>query len=379
MNSTIVYHSADPESLQSSYIEYNNVDFVLNVGEGRSLVQNSVRILGDVLITTDGNTRVASAGDPGGIYFDYRIGIHAVVDSCQVSFGGGNSPGIKENIQNYARWVGMTSIATDNEDDMLNASKQVELRAPNEKASDLLARGLVTDNSGTKITEDMDFAFKPACILNRMVGDHLPLEQSGEIRLTLNLARNISALMGASSDSNSTYQISKLRCSYQSIATVGNPMDNKISMRSVYNVKSSVQSAFANVQAQVPAICDACSVSFQRQEDENVPILNNYSSEKVPGIRELQFLFNDSTNKYITYQINDQNEMLHRYIDSFSNTGHNQANLDTFRGNGGWGVGLNFQGFTDLSQQRFGLQLTSNITNLSPYNVYMYFHSVVSV
>ena len=53
MNSTIVYHSADPESLQSSYIEYNNVDFVLNVGEGRSLVQNSVRILGDVLITTE--------------------------------------------------------------------------------------------------------------------------------------------------------------------------------------------------------------------------------------------------------------------------------------------------------------------------------------
>jgi hypothetical protein len=374
MNSTIVYHSADPESLQTSYTEYNNVDFVLNVGEGRSLVQNSVRILGDLLITSDGNTRVIS---PGGIFWDFKIGAHAFIESCQVSFGGGAEPGIKENIQNYSRWVGMTSVATANEDDMLNASKQVELKAPNELAADLLARGVITNNSGAKITDDIDFAFKPLCILNRMAGDHLPQERSGEIRLTLNLARNIGALMGPSSDANSTYQLKNLRCSYQSIATVGNPNDAAISMRSVYNVKSSIQSGFANVQAQVPAICDACSVSFQRQQDENVAIVNNYSLEKVPGIRDLQFLFNDSTNKYITYQINDQNEMLHRYIDSFTNTGHNQAQLDTFRGNGGWGVGLHFQGFTDLSQQRFSMQLTSDITNNAAYNVYMYFHSLV--
>ena len=376
MNATIVYHSAEPESLQTNYIEYNNVDFVLNVGAGRSLVQNSVRVLGEVLIASTGSTRVI---DPGGIYMDYRVGIHSIVDSCQVSFGGGSNPGIKENIQNYPRWAAMTSVATENEDDMMNASKQVELKAPNEICADVIARGVITNNSGTKQTDNMDFAFKPICILNRMAGDHLPQERSGEIRLTLNLARNISALMGPNSTGASTYQITNLRCSYQSIETVGNPMDGQISMRSVYNVKSSVQSGLANVQAQVPAVCDACSVSFQRQQDENVPIVNNYSLEKVPGIRDLQFLFNDSTNKYITYQINDQNEMLHRYIDSFSNTGHNQALLDTFRGNGGFGVGLHFQGFTDLSNQRFSLQLTSDITNNAPYNVYMYFHSVVQV
>ena len=381
MNSTIIYHDSSPESLQTTYIEFNNIDFVLNVGEGRSLVQNSVRILGEVLITTDGTTRVGTVGgDPaGGIYWDYKIGAHSFIDSCQVSFGGGSAPGIKENIQNYARWVGMTSVATENEDDLMNASKQIELKAPNELCADILARGVVTNNTGTKVTDDMDFAFKPVCILNRMAGDHLPQERSGEIRLTVNLARNISALMGPSSTVTSTYQLKNLRCSYQSIQTVGNPMDNQISMRSVYNVKSSIQSSFANVQAQVPAVCDACSVSFQRQENENVKIFNNYSCEKVPGIKDLQFLFNDSTNKYITYQINDQNEMLNRYIDSFAMTGHNQAQLDTFRGNGGWGVGLHFQGFVDLSNQRFSVQLSSDVVNTSPLNIYLYFHSVVTV
>ena len=372
----MVYHSADPEALQTSYIEYNNVDFILNVGEGRSLVQNSVRILGEVLITTDGTTRPAPT--VGGIYWDYKIGAHGFVDSCQTSFGGGSSPGIKENIQNYARWVGMTSVATENADDLLNASKQVQLKCPNELCANVLALGEAT-TSTQAVIDNIDFAFKPVCILNRMAGDHLPFERSGEIRLTINLARNISALMGGNSDNNSTYQLSNLRVSYQSIQTIGNPNDLQISMRSVYNVKSSVQSSFANVQAQVPAVCDACSVSFQMQAHENVPIFNNYSLEKVPGIRELQFLFNDSTSKYITYQINDQNEMLNRYIDSFAETGHNQAMLDTFRGNGGWGVGLSFQGFTDLSQQRFAMQVTSDISNTSPMNVYMYFHSVVTL
>jgi len=69
---------------------------------------------------------------------------------------------------------------------------------------------------------------------------------------------------------------------------------------------------------------------------------------------------------------------LHRYIDSFRSTGHQQMSLDKFRTNTGFGIGLNFQGFIDLSNQRFGLQLESDINNTKPMNVYMYFHSLIS-
>lgn len=366
----MIYHSAEPEARQTQYVEFNNLDFVLNVGEGRSLMRNSVRFNAEILITTDGTTV-----SDGNVYLDYRIGAHGVIGSCQVSFG---TSGMKENIQNYARWVAMTAIGTLYEDDYLNAMQQVELRSPNEVCSAQLAQGEVTLGS-TPVTQDMDFALKPECCLNKMSGDHLPFEKSGEIRVTFNLARNMSALMGKGQGAGATYRLVNPSVSYQSVPTNGDWNTTATSMRSVYNVKSAILSGTANISAQVPAVCDAVSCSFQTASSENVNMYNNYACNTVQGIKRVSFLFNDSTNKYITYEMSDQNEMIHRYIDSFYNTGHNQMTLDTFRNNNGFGLGLHFQGFIDLSNQRFALQLTSDTTNADPLNIYMYFHSVLQV
>ena len=371
MESTIQYHMSQPEAIQAQYVEFNNTDFVINVGEGRSLVRNSVRLCGDLRITSDGTNRAT-----GQVYLDFRIGIHSCIDSVQVTFGGIGG-GVKENIQNYARWVAMQAVASLNEDDYLNASNLIELRAPNQLCAEAFADGEITSQTTTPLTTDFDFAAKPVCILNKMSGDHLPFEKSGEIRLTVNLARNQSALMGSLQGNTSTYELRNLRVQYQSVETQMDWNQTSTQMRSVYNVKSSVASSSANVSAQVPAVCDAVSCSFQRQQEENQNVFNNYSLAQVPNIKRLQFLWNSSTNRFITYEINDQNEMIHRYIDSFQNTGHNQCMLDTFRTNGGFGVGMNFDGFVDLSRQQFSVQLASSITNLAPYNIYLYFHSVV--
>ena len=368
------YHSATPEATQATYVEYNNVDFVLNVGMGRSLMRNSVRLVGDVYVSKDGTAAPGGRSD-GKVYMDYGIGIHGVIDSCQVTFA---NSGTKENIQNYARWVKMQGAATFYEDDLMNASNQVELRGPTEIIASKYAKGEATLNSGTKLTDNLDFSMKPSCILNKMTGDHLPLEKSGEIRLTFNLARNMSALMGANQGQASTYELSNLHVTYQSVLTEGDPMKTMTQMRSVYNVKNTILSNSANISAQVPAVCDGVSCSFQRQDKENINVANNYDLEMVQGIRRLQFEFNDSTNKFITYEESDLNAMIHRYIDSFRNTGHNQMLLDTFRSNNGFGVGLHFASFVDLSRQRFNIQLTSDVNNTKPMNIYSYFHSVVN-
>ena len=372
---TMQYHSATPEATQASYVEYNNVDFVLNVGLGRSLMRNSVRLVGDVYVSKDGTAAPGGRSD-GKVYMDYGIGIHGVIDSCQVTFA---NSGTKENIQNYARWVKMQGAATFYEDDLMNASNQVELRGPTEIIATKYAKGEATLNSGTKLTDNLDFSMKPSCILNKMTGDHLPLEKSGEIRLTFNLARNMSALMGANQGQASTYELSNLHVTYQSVLTEGDPMKTMTQMRSVYNIKNTILSNSANISAQVPSSAvDGISCSFQRQDKENINVANNYDLEMVQGIRRLQFEFNDSTNKFITYEESDLNAMLHRYIDSFRNTGHNQVLLDTFRSNNGFGVGLHFASFVDLSRQRFNIQLTSDVNNTKPLNIYSYFHSVVS-
>ena len=368
----ILFHSAQPEARQATYIEYNNVDFVLAVGEGRSLMRNSVRINGDIEITNDGTTRSA-----GKVYLDPRIGVHACIDSLQTNFSGGTNAGVKEVINNYGRWVTMDAIGTIYEDDYNSGKYQCEQRCPTELASAAIAKGVVTLGT-TPQTRDMDFSLKPHCVLNKMTGDHLPFEKSGDIRFTVNLARNMSALMGANQGTGATYNLKNLHVSYSSLPTNGDPNKTATAMRSVYNVKSTILSGSANIQAQVPATCDAMSASFQMQGRENVNVFSNYDCNTVPGIRNLEFLFNDATNKYISYQMNDQNEMIHRYIDSFKNTGHNQMMLDTFRTNKGFGVGLHFQGFVNLANQRFAVQLDSDIDNQHPYNLYLYFHSLIS-
>ena len=369
----IVFHSAQPEARQDRYIEYNNVDFVLAVGEGRSLMRNSVRLNGDIIITNDGNTATGRSG--GRVYLDMRVGVHGCIDSIQTTFTGAG--GVKEVIQNYGRWVTMDAIGTIYEDDYNSAKYQCEQRAPTFVCSGKNAKGEVT--LGTQpITDNLDFSLKPLCVLNKMSGDHLPFEKSGEIRLTVNLARNMSALMGDNQGNGATYELSNLHVSYSSLPTNGDPAKTTTTMRSVYNVKSTILSGSANIQNSVPAMCDAVSCSFQSQDRENVNVFSNYDCNQVESIRNLEFLFNDATNKYITYQINDQNEMIHRYVDSFRNTGHNQMTLDKFRTNAGFGVGLHFQGFIDLSNQRFGIQLDSDVDNTNPMNIYMYFHSIIS-
>ena len=370
---SLLYHTSQPEAIQSSgYIEYNNVDFVLNVGAGRSLSRNSVRVNGDIEIQSVAGTRVTSEN----VFLDFRIGVHGCIDSCQVSFG---NSGIKENIANYGRWCEMSAIGSIYEDDYLNASHQVELRAPNEECSRVNSQGIGSGSAQSSIViTDGDFSIKPLCILNRMQGDPIPFEKSGEIRLTLNLARNVAALMGTDQVVGSAYILKNLHCSYTSVPTEGKWSDSQTMMRSVYNVKSTILSGAANISAQVPAVCDAVSCSFQLQSNENQVVKNTYSCETVQNIDRVAFLFNDATNQYVTYEINDQNEMLHRYIDSFAGAGHQQMFLDTFRANAGFGIGLDFNGMINLANQRFAVQLDSSIAAPdTSTNIFLYFHSMV--
>tara|TARA_R110002153_G_scaffold24682_4_gene78614 strand:- start:57 stop:1196 length:1140 start_codon:yes stop_codon:yes gene_type:complete len=375
-----LYHTAQPEAIQTGgYKQYNNVDFIINVGEGRSLVKNSVRIRGEIGINSDNSvpTRVVAADN---IFLGNRIGIHNTIDSIQVTFNGGPSSGLKENIQNYPRFAEMISVGQLYPDDLLNCSNMCELRTINNKSSQVNSVGLITGSpagQSTVIVKNNDFSFKPYCILNRMTGDDLPMEKSGEIRLTANLARDIGALMGVDQSDASGYTLFNLECTYISVPTeASNPLTV---MNSVYNVKSTILSGTTNVSAQVPAICQSVSCTFQTQSNENANFVNCQALEQLPGISRVQFLFNDATNQYVTYQISDQNEMLHRYIDSFSNTGHNMVYGDQFRTNSGFGIGLDFNGSVDLSNQRFAVQLDSDVSAARPVNIYLYFHSVMSI
>ena len=91
-------------------------------------------------------------------------------------------------------------------------------------------------------------------------------------------------------------------------------------------------------------------------------------------------MFNDSTQRYISYVIESKEEALEKSVESLVATGHNGVfSAGKLERNNNFIAGLPFNGFIDLTQSRFNVQLVSDIDTANPYNIYMYFHSLLSV
>tara|TARA_R110001606_G_scaffold296996_2_gene444750 strand:+ start:1454 stop:2596 length:1143 start_codon:yes stop_codon:yes gene_type:complete len=367
LRQTVLYHQVEPQATQDKYTAFDNVDFVINVGEGRRLLKNSVRVLGDLQINTTGSTR--SVGNVG---FDRVAGAHAFIDSCQVS---SINQGLIENITNYGRWVSMAGHASYDRNDMVNSNLACELRASKQTITDFYGRGILTETDGSGVavqTTDADFSIKPICALNRMSGDDLPSSKSGAITLTINLQRDRVVLMGDAQVADSNYELKNLRVTYQSVADDGS--SSQTGMRTIYNIKSNILSGAASISANVPALCSSVVMSFCDTAVENQLNENSLGLEEPQALTEVQYLFNDQTNSLITYVLEDRTEMLERFIDAMGVSGHNQVSKDVFKSNQGFALGLDFDGLVDLSKNRFTVQLQTGANN-SPSNAYLYFSS----
>ena len=370
----LVYAQVEPEAKKSSYEEFDTLDFVINVGEGRCLVKNSIRLLGTLRLNRTGTTRATAD-----VRLNNNIGVHAIIDSSQVTFDAGPKQGVIENLQNYARLVRVLATGTEDHNDYMNASNLIELRGPSANLGEAVQiAGATVQATGAAQTTDRDFACKLNICLNKMDGDNLPFNKTGAIRVSINLAKNLSALEGGLVGTAANYNISDVRLAYNSMDMPSGPM--KSVMRTAYNFKSSVLSSTANVSARVPAICDAVTICAQRQDRENVKVLSNYSLEEPRNFKSIQYMFNDSTNQYISYVIESKEEALEKGIESLVATGHNGVfSAGKLERNNNFVVGLPFNGFVDLSNQRFNVQLVSDIDTANPYNLYMYFHSLHSL
>jgi len=380
--SNVVFHSNESESNRQFHKEFDNVDFLINVGQGRALVKNSVRLCGNLRVNSVDNPDPSTGTRATeGIEFNRNGGIHCMIGSLQVQFTEGDRQGNIENIDNYNRYCVMNSVASEDKDDLFNGKNICELKAPNQKVIEQYCIGTKTRNTtGTQYTDDVSFSIKPKCCLNNMdlgvQSGNLPYNKSGAIKLTFNLAKNNSCLFGGKQTILSGYSLNKLKITYMSVP-VENP--NPCRMRLVHNYKGAVLSSFSNISAKVPAVCDSVVMCFQEQRRENVVIEDNLQLDKPNNIKEVQYLFNDSNNEFITYKMDDKGEMLERFTNAMSKSGHSELVGGRLNGDGAFGLGLDFRNFVDLSNNKFNVQLNSDIDGTNPYNVYMYFSSVISV
>ena len=364
----VLYHSINPEANRSTYEEFNTVDFVLNTD--RNIVRNSIRIEGKLRVNSTGQQRCQYSDR---ICMNKRVGIHSLLESCRTEVNGS----IIENIKSdYSRFVHMDQSATKSPDDYYHGSELCELKAPSTDASIAYCAGEADKTNVGQIFDDIDFSFKPYICLNR-ASDDLQMSRMGNmIRLSFNLARKENMLGGIGVVAGTNYAISDLRVTFTSKPPAPVP---RIQMRSVVDIKAILNTTNANIQTRVPAVCHGCSISFLKSSKENDRNLDTLALERPPAITAVEFLFNDAVNQLQQFEQKDYGEYLSNYLASLGSAGIHNANPNLVKGNSVFGLGLDFNAEVDLSQQKFGFQLRSDIAANTEYIAYMFFHSLINM
>ena len=376
---SISLRSVIPENYADSYSENDNIDFVLSF-PNEVLNLGSVRIEGELEVLNGANqeTLDSAANKVLDINMDQLTGAHSLCESIQTEVLGS----IIENCSGLPRFHKMRMAATIDETDANNAKYACELKAPFRTMTNRLLRGEVPITQTTQpLRVNPDFSIKPDIALNSVPGQ-LPYRRSGDIRVSVNLARTSQIFNGTDVSLGSqgvNYSIKDLRLTYTSYPDDGS-MNDPIEMRTKVLVKQSVNSRLANNSSKVPGVVDAVSVSFMEQADVNKPEVNTLQLARPPNVEELMLNFNDSTNKAVSFVIRDNVETISLYLNSFGrNHSHNSMSVAKQNANDGFGIGLDFGAPVDMRMSKFSTQLISGIVGANSYVMNLYFHSSVSL
>lgn len=330
--SNVQYSSVQPDNNKAQFNPLDNVIFTLN-NAGRSLVLGSVKLEGKLRINSAGTTRAVTPED---IRMNQNCGIASFIDSCSVSTSNQSQ---LENISfDYARWVNMIAIATSSIEDKCSSKDLCELKFPVNDQTRESAYGVVSSNSGSKETRDIDFSHKLKICLNRPVqGDRLAFSKSGFTKINVGLSRNSQAVFGnyyTDGTHNMTtvnYSISDLVISYQTVEDDGK--SDPVMMRSVVPIKSTLESDFSNVSSSVPAVCDSVTISYQELARENSTTYDNQACNSLPLWNSIQYMFSNSNSEYISWIVNRRSDAINHAIESLSVSGHNQLTSDGLNNN----------------------------------------------
>lgn len=381
MDRPIIFHRVEPEVRKSSYNSFDNVDFVLTGYEGRNLDLNSVRVEGVLNCFINGVEPTSTAGDADAVvYYDRFVGAHSCFETIQTQIGGS----LVENVMDYPRLIKMKSTAQLNQSQMFNSENVCELKCSSEEQTRDYIFGEVpqtglnqTAGNRLKGHTPSDFSIKPRICLNQGLGK-LAYSKTGDIILTVTIARKEQIFYGPGNVAAFTFNLSDLRVTFTSSPMMAGQAP-QVQMATTVSLKQSISSNRANISMKVPAICRGVSASFQTQSKQNTLSDNNLDLVKLPDMERIQFLFNDSTSGApISYVLDNNVDVLTRYIESFGDTGVNSVSRRNVLDNMAYGVGVDFGTLADLRNQKFSVQVEANI-NAETRVMFLYFHSFITV
>ena len=359
--SAIQLHRTLPESSSSAYQPFQTVDFLLDV-RGRKLIKNSIRIEGTIKALD------AVSGSPithaSAVKVENAIGAHAFFDSFTVET---ENKGVLENLQNYPRHANMVSRATLTSDDLLSSQYVAE------------ARGPVEANGNYVLQQVADNAFITAQTTPVATNNDYSFSKNGFIRVSMILSSATECLFGGA-DQPKDYSLTDLACRFQSSPDDGS--QGAMLMKSYVNVVSSVQSTSTTVSARVPSqSVNGVAMSFVNQSDVRSNQRNAYELQRLPQWSNIEFLFNNSLQEYLTYTIRDESDALQKGLEALESAGHSQVSSKTLKANKGAIFGLPFNSYIDLSQQKFtvNFKIDSDTITQNPMDVQMFFSTLLTM
>jgi hypothetical protein len=380
----IKYHSSQVLNKKETYSDFDNIDFQISPGVGRKLVGGSVRLLGNITVGSTASPNSLSET----ISYDGLTGSHSWFNSIVTSF---SAVGQVENLNFYPHMVASKARAQLSKEDCFQSQYICENRCPDGRLSNIMLKGLTYTDGETfdaAKTKQLDFAIKPDFCLNNFVpgsDNTLPYVKSGDINISMVVARSVSVLYGTATsgagaigvDRNIT--LSNLRLTYTSISDDGKyPKQYQMIVRS--SLKQSIQSSYASISSLVPLVSDRFFMVFVPQAQDNDARYNGLACVRPPNISRLEFLWSDSFSAEYTYALVNEEEILTGFVRAVNNTvSDNQTALQMLAANDGFGAGLSYGTFIDLSKNKISINLTSGVTSSAPMSVYMFFQGVISI
>ena len=173
----IVYHEIIPNNLQTSYTEFQNVDFELSF-PNRKINLGSIRLEGELEVKYDGVFLNSTAQkDPAGaggevnqkdIKMDGMVGAHSLFESITTTV---NQPekgkNVIENLNEYPRYAKMANSATSGRDDQNNSNNVCELKSPLDQYLNNVLQGVFPKADLTaSVRKNPDFSVRPLFCLN---------------------------------------------------------------------------------------------------------------------------------------------------------------------------------------------------------------------
>lgn len=377
--SAVRLHRTIPESSSENYTPFQTVDFLIDA-RGRKLLKNSIRIEGDITaLDAVGGNAITFASN---VKIDNSIGAHTFFDSWSVET---ENKGVLENLQNSPRHNAMVSRATLASDDLLSSQYVAEARGPVEVNGNYVLQK-VSDNAYVAGQAEIaanqtqpSFSIMPQICFNRMGGDDYSFNKGGFIRVSCILAPANQALFGGGAAAKD-YTLQNLALRFQTREDDGS--QGPMLMKSYVNVVSSVQSTATTVSARVPSqSVNGVALSFVKQSVVNDPQQNSHALESLPQWSTIEYLFNNSLQQYLTYTLRDESDAVHRGLEALETAGHSQVSAKTLKANKGQIMGLPFQEYVDLSNQKFTINFKVDSNNIAaePMDVQMYFSTLISM